>query len=85
LVGTRKGSFTGREGNNIDFWRITLRDENGDVEFTIDYQLGENLFGTVKGIEALKYKHVVVEGYITSFQGNLRVKGTDIQLETDED
>jgi len=79
LVMARKGSFTTEEGKAIDYWRIMLRDIEGEVEIGFHFELAERIFGNQKSLEQYMYKKVIVSGDIKTYQGILKFKGNDIQ------
>jgi len=88
LVGATKGEFTPTEGSNsgklVEYWRVILRDEQGEFQCSFDFKNGEHYFGQEKEKEKLMYKKVELTGNIRTFQGNAKFKAMDIALGTYE-
>jgi len=88
LVGATKGEFTPTDGTNagklVEYWRVILRDENGELQCSFDFKNAEHYFGDEKEKEKLMYKKVELIGNITTFQGKARFKAIDIALGTVE-
>ena len=85
LSAVKKGMFTPQDGvnkgRNVDYWTIALQDNMGKIlSFGFDFGQGEMMFGSETAQDKFVGKKVLVTCDITKWDGQLKLKGTSIQL-----
>lgn len=86
LIEAKKGEYTPTEGKNAGktypYWRIALLGADGR-RFGLSYDLtdGDLIFGSQIGLERFIEKMVIVSIELSNFEGVIKIKGKQIQLQ----
>jgi hypothetical protein len=82
VLNGRKRNFKNQEGEEIEFWALTLADSDNDypMQVTIDSELAKHTIENPADAEQYIGKTCNLDIVISKFQGQTRLKVVDIQV-----